>query len=92
MTRPIEIPRNADSLPGANRVKADRSPKLQSIAALTSDSELLDELYFTFLSRRPTTAERASGIAHLTKAGNRASAVEDLAWMCINKVEFLFSY
>ena len=76
----------------ANRVKVNRSPKLQAIAALNGDAELLDELYLTFLSRRPSAAERAAGVNHLAKAGNRASAVEDLAWMCINKVEFLFSY
>ncbi len=75
----------------ADRVKVGRSPKLAALAQL-KDTELIDEAYLTFLSRRPNDGERGAAAAFLAKAQNRNEAVEDLAWMCINKAEFLFSY
>ena len=71
------------------------SPRLRQISQMPVDAELVEELYLTFLSRRPTAKEAASAAAHLAAAGSgegRNRAVEDLAWMCINKVEFIFSY
>ena len=75
-----------------DRVKVARSSKLQSIAKITSDADLVEEVYLTFLSRRPADSEKAAALAHLGKTSSRNDAVEDLAWMCINKVEFLFSH
>jgi hypothetical protein len=78
-----------------NRIKVASSPKLKAIAAITKDSDLVDETFLTFLSRYPTDSERSKSLAFLAKATTAAlrnSAVEDLAWMCINKVDFLFSY
>ena len=77
---------------GGDRVKLARSPKLQSIAKITADGDLIEEVYLTFLSRRPSDLEKAAALAHLGKTSSRNDAVEDLAWMCINKVDFLFSY
>ena len=76
----------------ADRLRADRSPRLQAIAAMASNVEALDELFLTFLSRLPTERERAVAEPYFARAASRAAAVEDLAWMCVNKVEFLFSY
>ena len=74
-----------------DRLSMARSPKLRALAQIAKSEDLIDELYLTFLSRRPADAERAAGVATLAK-GDRNGAIEDLAWMCINKVEFLFSY
>jgi hypothetical protein len=71
-----------------SRVKV-KSPRLAAIAQIASDSDAVEELFLTFLSRRPTDAERAAGIAALA-IGPRSAAIEDLAWACINKVEFLY--
>jgi hypothetical protein len=74
------------------RVKMAKSPKLQAIAQM-KDGDAVEELFLTFLSRRPSDAEKAAGVAVLAQAaGARDSALEDLAWACINKVEFLYSY
>ena len=75
-----------------NRIKVGRSPKLRALAQMEKSEDLVDELYLTFLSRMPTGTERSAGVAFLAKAADRNSAVEDLAWMCINKTEFMFSY
>ncbi len=75
-----------------NRVKLSRSPKMQALAKIEKPEDLIDEAYLTFLSRMPSSVERAAGVAFLTKSADRSSAIEDLAWMCINKTEFLFSY
>ncbi len=80
-----------DSFVG-NRVKLSRSAKMQALAKIEKPEDLIDEAYLTFLSRMPSSVERAAGVAFLAKAADRNSAVEDLAWMCINKTEFLFSY
>lgn len=78
-----------------NRVKVAASAKLRALAAITNNSELIDETFLTFLSRYPTEYERSRALLFLAKATTpalRNTAVEDLAWVCINKVDFLFSY
>jgi hypothetical protein len=62
---------------------------------MTDDSRLIEELFLRFLSRKPTLREMEKGAAHLARGNTpqrRNAAVEDLAWACINKVDFLFSY
>jgi hypothetical protein len=78
-----------------NRLRVAASPVLRRIAGIASPEEAVRQLYLVFLSRSPSRAELASGAAHLAKAtsaAQRNAAVEDLAWVCVNKVEFLFSY
>lgn len=78
-----------------NRTKVASSPRLKAIVAIGNADELLDELYLSFLSRYPTDYERLRANAVLAKATTsalRSNAVEDLAWVLINKAEFLFSY
>jgi hypothetical protein len=78
-----------------NRIKVAASSKLRALAAITNNSELIDEAFLTFLSRYPTEYERSKALPFLAKATTAAlrnTAVEDLAWVCINKVDFLFSY
>ena len=78
-----------------NRVKVAASPKLKSMTAIAKDSDLIDEAFLTFLSRYPTDYERSKALPFLAKATTaalRSTAMEDLAWVCINKVDFLFSY
>jgi hypothetical protein len=77
------------------RTRMANSPVLRQIAQLRSNDELLDELFLTFLSRRPSERELAVGrtrLASATNAQQRNQAIEDLAWAAINKVDFIFSY
>ena len=78
-----------------NRVKVASSAKLKAMTAITNDSDLIDEAFLTFLSRYPTDYERSKALPFLARATTatlRNTAVEHLAWVCINKVDFLFSY
>ncbi|MGH9659479.1 MAG: DUF1553 domain-containing protein, partial [Bryobacteraceae bacterium] len=78
-----------------NRVRVTASPRLRAIAQLTSNEEILNEIYTSFLSRLPTENERGRALSFLSRSTTpaaRNTAVEDLAWAAINKVEFLFSY
>jgi Protein of unknown function (DUF1553)/Protein of unknown function (DUF1549) len=78
-----------------NRVKVAASPKLKSMTQIPSDSDLIDEAFLTFLSRYPTDSERSIALPFMAQAKTaalRSTAVEDLAWVCINKVDFLLSY
>jgi hypothetical protein len=74
-----------------SRVKV-RSPRLAAIAQIASDEEAVRQLYLAFLSRRPTDGEKSAALGVLAGASSRNAAIEDLAWACVNKVEFLYSY
>jgi hypothetical protein len=76
-----------------NRIRV-AAPRLQNAAKL-GNGAAVEEVYLLFLSRRPTESERGKALVLLNRAPNAAArnaALEDLAWVCLNKVEFLFSY
>ncbi|MBI5280183.1 MAG: DUF1549 domain-containing protein [Candidatus Solibacter usitatus] len=82
-----------------NRVRTAGNPSsayLASLAANKSNDAVVEELFFTFLSRSPTEYEKGVALKTLVKATTaqytRAMAVEDLAWALINKTDFMFSY
>jgi hypothetical protein len=74
------------------KIKMAASPTLRELAKIGDNGALVDELWLTFLSRKPTEVERAKAVSHLQKITARNTAIEDLAWAAINKVDFLFSY
>jgi hypothetical protein len=53
-------------------------------------ARLLDELYWSALSRPPADAEQARMSAHITAAADPRRALEDIAWALLNSKEFLF--
>jgi hypothetical protein len=78
-----------------DRIKIVNSPVLQSIARLGTSEAAVDELFLTFLSRLPSQQERDTAVKYLAQSRNNAernTLLEDLAWVCINKIEFLYSY
>lgn len=75
-----------------DRIRVAASPALAAMARMTDNNDLLDELFLTFLSRKPTPYERGKAATYLTRAVTRTAAVEDLAWAVVNKTDFLFSY
>lgn len=79
-----------------DRVLMKNSPVLQAAAKITSDEQLVDELFFTFLSRKPSEYERGIALKRLagpfTEQYTRNVLIEDLAWTLINKTDFVFSY
>jgi hypothetical protein len=57
------------------------------------DQALIEELYLTFYSRLPSDAERTTALAYLQKTpGQRRKAAEDIAWVLMNSLEFVFNH
>jgi hypothetical protein len=78
-----------------NRIKVSASPVLRAISQTTDNNAMVDQMFLTFLSRFPAASERDVALNALktaTTATSRNNTVEDLAWVLINKLEFLFSY
>ncbi len=78
-----------------SRTKVAASPELMAVSKMTDNNAIIEELFLTFVSREPTTAEKSTALAYLTAANTAAlknSAIEDLAWALINKLDFLYSY
>jgi hypothetical protein len=55
-----------------------------------STAEIVDELFWTALSRPPSPEELAAAAAHVDAAGDRRLHLEDLLWALTNSKEFLF--
>jgi hypothetical protein len=55
-----------------------------------STAEMVDELYWTALSRGPTSAELSAAAAHVDATGDRRQHLEDLLWALTNSKEFMF--
>jgi hypothetical protein len=78
-----------------NRTSVTASSALAAIAKLPTNDAIVEEIFLTFLSRAPSPRELDRGLNFLSKATTTAArntAVEDMAWVAINKVDFLFSY
>ncbi len=73
-----------------NRVKIAAAPALQAAASLDND-KAVDQVFLLFLSRLPNAAERTAALEYLN-TGDRNSALEDLAWTCLNRLEFLINH
>jgi hypothetical protein len=56
-----------------------------------SDAELADRLFWRFLTRAPNARERDESVTLLASSGQRSGG-EDLQWLLMNKLEFLFNY
>jgi len=73
------------------RVKRTGNSTVQKVLAASSDpGTVTDQLYLATLSRRPTTAERQLAIDYL-KAGTLGERAEDLQYVLLNSLEFLFN-
>ena len=57
-----------------------------------SPSEIVDELYWTALSRAPSEDERRFAEAALASSDDRFAALQDLTWALLNSKEFLFRH
>ncbi len=78
------------------KAKVAASTSLRSIALMTDRGSMADELFLRFLGRMPSETEKTKTMAFLAKAGTvqsaKNTAVEDMAWVMMNKQEFIFSY
>lgn len=77
------------------KIKMAASPMLQAAAKLPTNDAIAEELFLTFLSRKPDDYERGRALFYLNKtttAAQKNAAIEDLAWVLVNKIDFLYSY
>ncbi|MGH7201409.1 MAG: DUF1549 and DUF1553 domain-containing protein, partial [Planctomycetaceae bacterium] len=59
------------------------------LASEQSSAEIIEELYWTALSRAPTQEELRATTDHLDTAADRRRALEDIAWALVNSNEFM---
>jgi hypothetical protein len=71
--------------------KIEQSPRLQALAkSRARPRKVVEELYLSILSRRPTGDELRIAVAYFQSAGpKRREAIVDLAWALLNGTEFL---
>jgi hypothetical protein len=60
--------------------------------ALEDDAGLVEQLYWTVLSRPTTERESQAGVAILLTGGKRLAGAQDLAWALMNSKEFIFRH
>jgi hypothetical protein len=72
---------------------ATASPLLVASVAL-NNTDAVNKLFLTILSRYPSAAEMSTAMSSLPTANGAArnSAMQDLAWSLYNKVDFVFNY
>jgi hypothetical protein len=61
----------------------------KTLAASSDPNVITDQLYLATLSRYPTATEKAQAVAYL-KSGTLSTKTEDLQWVLLNSLEFLF--
>ncbi|MCX6629052.1 MAG: DUF1549 domain-containing protein [Candidatus Solibacter sp.] len=72
---------------------ATASPLLVASVAL-SNTDAVNKLFLTILSRYPSATEMSTALGSLPAASGTArnNAIQDLAWSLYNKVDFVFNY
>jgi hypothetical protein len=87
MTAPTVVDRVAATAP--DRLPPSRLKSL--LASSKTDSELVEELFLSSLSRRPRPEEMEVA-TRILKEGARQQKAEDLQWALLNTVEFLLNH
>ncbi len=83
---------NGDTVNQKLQAKGNRIDQL--LAEKKSDGEMVDELYLSALSRRPTAEEKDRLVAMLAgaKAAEKREAIEDVYWGVLSSNGFLFNH
>ena len=75
-----------------SRVKSNGAASSLLVANLSqTNTQLVNTLFLTVLSRNPTSAEMTQALNQL-QTGNRNQQAENLLWSLFNKVDFVFNY
>ena len=75
---------------GHIRQKIEQGPKLRALfVSGRKPAEIVEELYLTILSRRPTQEELKTVAEYVQSSGSRAQSSIDVTWALINSTEFL---
>jgi len=62
------------------------------LSAGEDDGVIVDDLFWTALTRAPSPAEREAAVAQLKSAQDRRAALEDLAWALVTSQEFVLRH
>ena len=57
-----------------------------------TDEELVEDLFFAALTRKPKADEQEAAVKHLATAKTRADAITDLLWALVNTREFILNH
>jgi hypothetical protein len=75
-----------------SRVKSNGPASSLLVVNLSqTNTQLVNTLFLTVLSRNPTSAEMTQAVNQL-QTGNRSQQAENLLWSLYNKVDFVFNY
>lgn len=72
------------------RLESSDNQLSQWVQAGLSNEQLIERLYWSTLSRKPTVQEREAFLQHLVEVDNRLAGLRDAAWALMNAKEFLF--
>ncbi len=75
------------------REKLERGPKLRALFKSGRNAEeIVEELYLTFLSRRPSAEELKIVLEYVRSSESEGQAANDVAWALVNNTEFLYRH
>ncbi|MCI0534966.1 MAG: DUF1553 domain-containing protein [Verrucomicrobiales bacterium] len=81
---------NMISGPSINELLANPANRLTTlINSGKTNQEMIDELYWTTLTRNPSQTELRRAGSYLTNSSDRRAAFEDLTWGLLNSKEFV---
>lgn len=76
--------------PQVNNLLKNKNNKLgKLLSAKSDDASRIESLYWSVLTRAPSTAEKQAMTTMLSQASDQRAALEDLAWSLVNAKEFV---
>lgn len=70
-------------------LSGDQNRLAGMVSSELTPSEMVDDLYWSSLTRGPTEAEKTATVEYISKAEDRRQALQDLEWALVNSAEFL---
>ena len=76
--------------PGVTRLVGHSDNRISTLlAASNADAEVVEELYWSALTRRPTPEEADAMLSHVRASKDRRKGYEDVLWALFNAKEFV---
>ena len=68
---------------------ADQNRLAGMTASELTPEQMVDELYWSALTRGPTEEDKRAAVAHISGEDDRRAALQDVTWALLNSAEFL---
>ena len=72
--------------------KIARSPYLKQLFKNTSDQQVVESIYMTVFSRKPSDEKMKKLLAYIQQSEKRNDGITDLLWAVLNTREFMFNH